>query len=491
VITDDPNPPGSTLDAGTDLTHQAAVSIDYDTLHRVTDADYGVRGTEALQLDLLGNRTNYTDRDASVTTYTPDLVNAYTSITPSIVAPDHDGNGNLIQNDRDFDFEYDFENRLIRIRGPDDAVITEYAYDALGRRVKAHLPTTSDTTLYYFDKTNVACEYNFDGQTETLLRHYIHGTTYVDERAILHDAATGREYGYALNDMYSVIGLVDDLGNLLEAYHYDVFGTRYAETVSAFQDLYVAIRNRLGETVTGPDEHDLNGDLTINLLDLLLARTVATVAPIPSVQPYAFQGRRRNVHTPTVGDALVLYDYRARTYDPILGRFHQRDPAEYIDSYNLYLALGGNPLIWMDPSGENLMELLGAMGNGALMRVASAMAAGRAMAYFHTVAAAIAFRTQLLNGFLRTAERMGPRGMDYFTRAQAIMRGVNQTVFTKYNYRQAYIDLIYGPAGRLANNIQVHHIFPKTKEFTQFFQNRGIRPVNRVGRDWVKIAGGA
>jgi RHS repeat-associated protein len=130
-----------------------------------------------------------------------------------------------------------------------------------------------------------------------------------------------------------------------------VYGTRYAEVVTPYEDLFVAIRNRLGQSAAGQTQYDLNPNGTIDLLDLLAARAAPTVAPIPAVQPYAFQGRRRNVHVPTTGQPLVLYDFRAREYDPLLGRFHQRDPAEYLDAYNLYLALGGNPIVGFDPTG--------------------------------------------------------------------------------------------------------------------------------------------
>ena len=46
-----------------------------------------------------------------------------------------------------------------------------------------------------------------------------------------------------------------------------------------------------------------------------------------------------------------MYDYRARMYVPSLGRFLQRDPAGYIDGFNLYAYVGNNPLAFVDPSG--------------------------------------------------------------------------------------------------------------------------------------------
>jgi len=41
---------------------------------------------------------------------------------------------------------------------------------------------------------------------------------------------------------------------------------------------------------------------------------------------------------------LYLYDYRV--YDPIAGRWTQRDPVDYFDSENLYQFCGNNPVKW-------------------------------------------------------------------------------------------------------------------------------------------------
>ncbi len=49
-----------------------------------------------------------------------------------------------------------------------------------------------------------------------------------------------------------------------------------------------------------------------------------------------------------------IYYYRARMYDPVLGRFLQRDPVGYQDSLNLYQYAGNSPTNAFDPMGGRI-----------------------------------------------------------------------------------------------------------------------------------------
>ena len=63
------------------------------------------------------------------------------------------------------------------------------------------------------------------------------------------------------------------------------------------------------------------------------------------IQPFAYTGR--------IWDAEIgLYDYRLRTYDPVLGKFIQKDPLSFAaGDTNLYRYVQNNPVNYIDPSG--------------------------------------------------------------------------------------------------------------------------------------------
>jgi RHS repeat-associated protein len=62
--------------------------------------------------------------------------------------------------------------------------------------------------------------------------------------------------------------------------------------------------------------------------------------------PCAFTARRRDL------ESDLMY-YRNRQYSVTLGRFISRDPAGYMDSYNLYCYVSAKPLSATDPMGDH------------------------------------------------------------------------------------------------------------------------------------------
>src|SRR5690606_19054542 len=56
------------------------------------------------------------------------------------------------------------------------------------------------------------------------------------------------------------------------------------------------------------------------------------------------------------------YDHGARFYDPVIGRWNVMDPASQVA--NPYLAMGNNPLIYVDPDGRIWHIVIGAVVGG-------------------------------------------------------------------------------------------------------------------------------
>jgi RHS repeat-associated protein len=71
---------------------------------------------------------------------------------------------------------------------------------------------------------------------------------------------------------------------------------------------------------------------------------VAASDPDFTANPCLFTGRRFDYET-------GLYYYRARYYNPYIGRFLQTDPVGYGDGINWYVYCGNNPLSFVDPLG--------------------------------------------------------------------------------------------------------------------------------------------
>ena len=152
-----------------------------------------------------------------------------------------------------------------------------FEYDALGRRVK------KGSTVYAYSGQQVIAEYTSGANPSSPTEQYVYAS-HIDE-PILKDgtlsSGTGLVY-YSRNQQFSITGLTDASGNVVERYSYSAYG-----------------------------------DLTT------YDSTGTTISSSVYANAYTYTGRRLDSET-------EIYHFRARMYDSELGRFIGRDPLPFI-----------------------------------------------------------------------------------------------------------------------------------------------------------------
>lgn len=77
----------------------------------------------------------------------------------------------------------------------------------------------------------------------------------------------------------------------------------------------------------------------------------------PYGEPDTWAGSRFRYTGQIALPEVSLYHYKARAYDPVLGRFLQTDPVGYADGLNWYAYVGNDPLNASDPGGQYLLAI--------------------------------------------------------------------------------------------------------------------------------------
>ena len=202
----------------------------------------------------------------------------------------YDGNGNtLTKTDSrgSTTYNWDFENRLASVVLPGTGGTVTFKYDPFGRRIQKS--SSSATTNYLYDGSNSVAEAE---QTGAFLTHYAQGTRIDEFLAELRNSTIGF---YQQDGLSSVTALSGASGSLLNSYMYDAFGN--------------------------------------------IAVSTGSVA-----NPYLYTGRDEDSET-------ELRYYRARYFDPAIGRFLSEDPIGFSGGVNFYEYVFNNPIKSTDPSG--------------------------------------------------------------------------------------------------------------------------------------------
>lgn len=196
--------------------------------------------------------------------------------------------------------------------------VVQYYYDVLGRRVAKSINSNADgapdaVTKYAYDGDDIL--YEFDASNALTARH-THGPGTDDP--LYTQSAAGQYFYYHKDGMGSVREITDGEGKVVHRNEYDAFGN------------IVSVNG----CPTAPEYPAAPG-----------ASCDATFVPARDFYAtYAYTGRQWDAET-------ALYHYRARYYDPHIGRFISEDPQW---NPNLYAYVSNNPMKYTDPSGEVL-----------------------------------------------------------------------------------------------------------------------------------------
>jgi RHS repeat-associated protein len=296
--------------------------------------------------DRAGNRQEVTDTANSTTNYGNNNINQYTFVSGSTIG---NGNEHEVSSFQGFydtvPVNYYYINDEHLEQASDGSNNRYFFYDALGRCVKRS-PTISDgnnTTWYIYDGDKPIVEY---ASSTSIVGRNVYGKG-VDE--ILMRINPGMNNGdpiyYAQDHEGSVTHLLNgctapttQTGNVLEKYAYDAFG------VPTFMD---------------GSGNNLNPNATVyNNRFLFTGREYAATYRGTYVSTFSF------------------YEYRARAYNPNLGRFMSEDPKLFdAGDYNLFRYCHNDPLDMADPMGtENVFPVNSHPATAAEMDYNQAMA---------------------------------------------------------------------------------------------------------------------
>lgn len=226
------------------------------------------------------------------------------SVDGAALSHDAKGNITLIPNSvrpNPLALTWDMDNRLSSAGTDNDGMAdVTYQFDALGRRVFRDDNTTA--TVFIQAGQQTIADYTAGAAASSPVYNYVYAS-YVDEPVYRDEVGGTDDVYFHRNQQYSITALTSPSGTILERYVYSAYGV---------------------PTITGA--------------------LGTTRAASSRSNRFTFTGREWD-------EVLALYHYRARSYEPLLGRFCSKDPIEYEDGMGLYAYVKARPLSYVDPAG--------------------------------------------------------------------------------------------------------------------------------------------
>jgi RHS repeat-associated protein len=350
----------------------------YDAAGRMLSeqSTIGTSRTLSYQYDAASNRERITWPDSQYVTYSYDALNRVDLVRES-------GMTTLA------DYDYDTLGRRATLTRGNGAV-SAFSYDLASRLtgLGLNLPGTADDQTYGFSYTNASqvsqrtstndlYTWTTPAANKAYTRNGLNQYTNISGTAFSYDlrgnltSDGARTFGYDYeNRLASVSGsssmtLAYDPGGRLRQTVAGGATTQFLYGGHALLAEYDGAGTLLRRYVHGPgideplvwyegaglsDKRYLIADRQGSIVAANGASTTRHTYG-PYGEPDAWTGSRFRYTGQIALPEVALYHYKARAYDPVLGRFLQTDPVGYADSYNLYAYVAGDPMNASDPSG--------------------------------------------------------------------------------------------------------------------------------------------
>jgi RHS repeat-associated protein len=353
----------------------------YDSMSQLASITDPAGSVYAFTYDALSRRTAVARPAGLSTSYTYDAAGQLTSLVHS------GGPGTL-------SLAYTYNGVGNRLTMADNAGTHAYTYDALDRLTIATHPNASRETFAYDavgnrTSSHISPSYTYNAATNRLTADSKYDYVYDDNGNVTERIERGTtrrmRYGYdAENRLIQVISP----DNSIFQYRYDALGRRIAKAVgnaateyvydgmaivAEYNNSTVSARYTAGPvidemlsvtrgTATSYFQTDALGSVrrAVNSTTAVSTYTYDSFGRATEsgrVSPFRFQGREFD-------DESGLYYFRARHYDPEVGRFISEDPIGLEGGINLYTFVENNPLNFIDPSGE--IPLIGIVVTGII-----------------------------------------------------------------------------------------------------------------------------
>jgi RHS repeat-associated protein len=299
--------------SGSAFTAPATEDFGYNAKGEVTGSSHSV---DALRntlyaYDGIGNRNEATFGGTS-TAYTANALNQYSDLTPSNLptfTPTYEFDGNMVSDGAGKRLVWDGQNRLIEVRNAANDLMATYTYDGQSRRVKkvttSLAPQGATEEVYLYDGWNRVAMYSIQNSTFSIQNSHTWGRdlsgTFEGAGGVggllgVKVGATSYRVSYDANG--NVSELIDSAGTIAAHYEYDSFG-----------NVVVA-----------------NGSYA-------------------AANPWRFSTKPVDLET-----GYSYYGYRF--YNPVVGRWINRDPIGEEGGMNLYGFAGNDSVNKVDPLGH-------------------------------------------------------------------------------------------------------------------------------------------